>query len=260
MAESTKKWGNYSMKKLIVNADDFGYSRGVNYGIIDSHQLGILTSTTFMANMPGADHAAALAKQFPNLGVGVHLVLTCGRPLLNTHKTIVDVEGNFRKLEFYKGAFTIDYDEVYAEWKAQIEKFKSYGLEPTHLDSHHHINSFGSMPEVFLTLAKEYRLPVRNNMGQTIHKEIKKSEIKATDSFSYLIETALKNDEALDNLFKYHDSVEVMAHPAYLDKELMTGSSFTYPRVDEVEFLTNRDIVNCIKARSDIKLCTFKEI
>lgn len=248
------------MKKLIINADDFGYSRGVNFGIVDAHHLGILTSTTLMTNMPGADHAAELADQFPDLGIGVHLVLTCGRPLLDTHKTIVDVQGNFRKLEFYKGAFTIDYDEVYAEWKAQIETFLSYGLEPTHLDSHHHINSFGSIPDVFLTLAQEYRLPVRNNMGEKIEAELKRKGIKTTDSFSYLIETTLKDDEALDKLFENHDSVEVMSHPAYLDKELLTGSSFTFPRVDELEFLTHEEIVTRVRSRKDIQLVTYKSI
>ncbi|UOQ95325.1 chitin disaccharide deacetylase [Halobacillus shinanisalinarum] len=240
------------MKKLIINADDFGYSRGVNYGIIDAYQYGVLTSTTFMSNMPGADHAASLARQNPELGVGVHLVLTYGRPLLGNHRTIVDAEGDFRKLNFYKGAFTIDYGEVYAEWKAQIEKFLSYGLQPTHLDSHHHINSFGEMPQVFMKLAKEYGLPVRNNLDQ--------QEVQTTDYFSYLIETALKDDHSLDELFTEHNSVEVMTHPAYLDKQLLSTSSFTYPRVDELEFLTDSRIARLIEARSDIQLTTFKAL
>ncbi|WP_082232413.1 chitin disaccharide deacetylase [Halobacillus massiliensis] len=248
------------MKKLIINADDFGYSRGVNYGIIDSHRNGVLTSTTFMTNMPGRDHAAELAKENPNLGVGVHLVLTCGRPLLDSHRTIVDSNGDFRNLKFYKGAFTIDYDEVYKEWKAQIEKFLSYGLTPTHLDSHHHINSFGQMPEVFLRLAEEYSLPVRNNMDTEKTKDLIEKEIKTTDSFAYLIETSLKNKAALDELFAESESVEVMAHPAYLDKKLLSTSSFTYPRVDEVEFLTDPDRVKLIESRVDIVLTTFEEL
>lgn len=241
------------MKKLIINADDFGYSRGVNYGIIDSYQKGILTSATFMTNMPGASQAAELAKQNPGLGVGVHLVLTCDRPLLDSHNTLVDVNGDFRKLNFYEGGFTIDYDEVYSEWKAQIERFLSYGLEPTHLDSHHHINSFGSIPEVFLKLAQEYNLPVRNNMKIP-------NDIPTTDSFSYLIETSLKDEQSLNELFDKNETVEVMCHPAYLDKKLMATSSFTYPRIDEVEFLTHSSTVQRIHDRSDIKLATFKEL
>ena len=248
------------MKKLIINADDFGYSRGINFGIVDAHQFGILTSTTFMTNMPGADHAAELANQNPELGVGVHLVLTCGRPLVDTHKTIVDSNGNFRKVDFYKGAFTIDYEEVYQEWKAQIERFLSYGLQPTHLDSHHHTNSFGDIPNVFLTLAKEYDLPVRNNMDPKYFKKMKEEGVRTTDSFLYVLETSIKDDKTLSQIFEGHESVEVMTHPGYLDKEVLAGSSFSYPRVDELEHLTNKKIAELFKNRKDIQLSTFKEI
>ncbi len=72
------------MGKVIFNSDDFGYSHGVNYGIMDAYQRGILTSTILMANMPGFEHAVKLRKEMPRLGVGVHLTLTCGKPLLKT--------------------------------------------------------------------------------------------------------------------------------------------------------------------------------
>ncbi len=58
------------MGKVIFNSDDFGYSYGVNYGILDAYQRGILTSTTLMANMPGFEHAVKLKKEVPGLGVG----------------------------------------------------------------------------------------------------------------------------------------------------------------------------------------------
>ena len=70
------------MKKLIMNADDFGLSEAVNYGILKGFQDGILTSTTIMANMPGFDHAVEMAKQHPEMHIGVHLNLTCYKPLL----------------------------------------------------------------------------------------------------------------------------------------------------------------------------------
>lgn len=66
------------MKKVIINADDFGYSAAVNAGIIKAYQDGVLTSTTLMANMSGRDGAIQLAKENQGLGVGGHLVLTCG--------------------------------------------------------------------------------------------------------------------------------------------------------------------------------------
>ncbi|QHZ48785.1 chitin disaccharide deacetylase [Bacillus sp. NSP9.1] len=245
------------MKKLIINADDFGYSRGVNYGIIDAHKLGILTSATLMTNMPGAGHAARLARESPELGVGVHLVLTCGRPLLPGHRTIVDARGNFRDLAFYQGAYTIDADEVYDEWKAQIEKCLAFGLEPDHLDSHHHINRYPQISEVFLALAKEYRLPVRHNIETDALRE---KNVNTTDFFATVLETALKDDEAIAGLFQHHDTVEVMTHPAYLDKELLAGSSYTYPRVDELEFLIDPDVVLRLRTLADVQLVPFRNL
>lgn len=87
------------MGKVIFNSDDFGYSYGVNYGILDAYQRGILTSTTLMANMPGFEHAVKLKKEVPGLGVGVHLTLTCGKPLLENVDSLTE-GGRFRPLKF----------------------------------------------------------------------------------------------------------------------------------------------------------------
>ena len=85
------------MRKLIVNADDFGFSEAVNHGILKAMEDGIVTSTSIMANMPGFAHAAALYHEHPDMAVGVHLNLTCYRPLLSTHKTLVTETGYFQK-------------------------------------------------------------------------------------------------------------------------------------------------------------------
>lgn len=244
-------------KRLIINADDFGYSRGVNYGILDAHRLGCLTSTTLMTNMPAAEQAAALAKQTPTLGVGVHLVLTCGRPILSTHQTIQDVHGHFRELPFYQQAFTIDIEEVYAEWKAQIQSCFDLGLTPTHLDSHHHIHSFGRLFDVFIALAQEYRLPVRN-VSPSSNQKIP-SSLTTTDAFEYNIESALKN-----TFYFFTDSrtqsLEIMVHPAYADKYLFKNSSFVYPRLDELELLTSEPFANHLLSIKEMELSTFRDL
>lgn len=246
------------MKKLIINADDFGYSRAVTYGILDSYKIGILTSTTMMINTEATEHAAELAKENPGLGIGVHLVLTFGKPLLNNHKTIVDEYGNFRKLSFYENSsFEIELDEVYNEWKAQIEKFLSYGLVPTHLDSHHHINSFGELYTVYLRLAEEYNLPVRNNFPDL--KNIN-SRVKTTDLFHLEYKEALESIESISKIFDEYDSVEVMTHPSYLDKFIMENSSFNLPRLEETAFLTDKDRVKKIRESQLFELVTYKEL
>lgn len=94
------------MGKVIFNSDDFGYSHGVNYGIMDAYQRGILTSTTLMANMPGFEHAVKLRKEMPRLGVGVHLTLTCGKPLLKTVDTLIESR-EFRSLSYYQHPLTL---------------------------------------------------------------------------------------------------------------------------------------------------------
>ena len=246
------------MKKLIINADDFGYSRAVTYGILDSYKIGILTSTTMMMNTPATEHAAEIAKENPGLGIGVHLVLTFGRPLLDTHKTIIDENGNFKKLSFYENNnFEIDLDEVYKEWKAQIEKYLSYGLIPTHLDSHHHINSFGELYTVYLRLAEEYNLPVRNNFSNL--KNIN-SNVKTTDLFHMEYKEALEDINSIAAIFEKYDSVEVMTHPSYLDKFIMENSSFNLPRLDETAFLTDAARVKEFKGSTLFDLVTYGEL
>lgn len=246
------------MLKLIINADDFGYSRAVNYGIMDAHKMGILTSTTLMTNMPGAEHAAKLAKENDTLGVGVHLVLTCGRPLIQGHKTIISENGDFKKLSFYEQDFQVDLQEVYNEWKAQIEKFLSFGLIPTHLDSHHHINSFGNIYNVFLKLAKEYNLPIRNNIKKELY-DISK-EFKSTDFFAGELNEVMVNVVNLENNFKDYETVEIMCHPAYVDQLLLKSSSFVFPRLEELEILTDKRINEDIKGSKNIKLISYRDL
>ena len=240
------------MNKLIINADDFGYCKGVNYGIIEAHTDGVLTSTTIMANMPGFDHAVELHRQHHNLSIGVHLNLTTGSPVLEHLKTIVDTEGNFRSQAYYKGSFIIDQQEVYDEWKAQIEKILAVGIQPTHLDAHHHANLFGEFNEIYFKLAAEYNLPVRNNFNNQDPTR------RTTDGFIYTMETVLQSEESLTRLFKMHDSVEIMCHPAFLDKFLLANSSYTYPRVEELDLLTHPITKELVRSQSLFELATFK--
>ena len=93
---------DYEMiKKLIVNADDFGMTEGNSIGILMAHADGILTSTTCMMNMPFAKFALDQAKNYPDLGVGIHLVLTVGRPLVDGAKSYTDKDGNFIRPKDY---------------------------------------------------------------------------------------------------------------------------------------------------------------
>ena len=141
------------IKKLIVNADDFGLSEGVCLGILKAHRDGILTSTTCMMNMENIEKYLEMTKAYPNLGLGVHLNITVGKPL--TKVSFIDEKGNFKSRDTYKNREAIVLqEELYQEWKAQIEKFiKITGHKPTHLDSHHHVHLLRSNRDVVLKLA-----------------------------------------------------------------------------------------------------------
>lgn len=224
------------MITLIVNADDFGYSRGVNNGIVDSHLYGIVNSTTMMMNMPGTDHAIELAKKHPSLQVGIHLVLTCGKPLLQEVPSLVDEDGTFKRLSRLKENMEISLIELESEWTAQIERFLASGLNLTHIDSHHHVHTFKEFLPVIQKLANKYKLPVRTNGYQ---------RIESVEAFSDFCLVDFYGDGVTNNYF--HDlqerlgkgqRVEVMCHPAYLDSILLSGSSYTHYRLKELDVLT----------------------
>ena len=84
-------------RQLVVNADDFGISRGVNRGIVEAHRQGIVTSASLMPNLPSAEDALTRATTCPGLGLGLHLTLTAGAPLQSPHTvpTLVDADGQF---------------------------------------------------------------------------------------------------------------------------------------------------------------------
>lgn len=259
------------MTRIINNADDFGYSRAVNYGILDSFQRGVLTSATLMANMPGFDHAVMLAKENPELGVGIHLTLTSGNALLDGHLTIADESGKLRKKAYYCDLNTVvDYEEVYAEWKAQIEKVLSNGILPTHLDSHHHIHTLKDNLPIFIKLAKEYALPVRNSYQnpETYKKEgvdccdvlidpwmFHENKILSSRNKGELIaEEIIRQLEAHKNL----NLIEVMWHPSYIDSTLLDGSGWVRPRVYERDAIESEVLKNYIQ--KNYILCNYRNI
>lgn len=251
------------MGKLIINADDFGHSKGINMGIIEAYQDGVLTSTTLMASMPGFDQAVELSKQNPGLGVGVHLTLTCGYPVSKGLKTIVDDKGAFQNLSFYEKKDNLDLinlDEVYKEWKSQIDKVIASGIVPTHIDSHHHINSLDKLQKIYLSLADEYNLPVRNNFNLP---EGYKSTSKMLDYFDQLGgKTDIWRNMETNNLIrdcKIYDSIEIMCHPAYVDAFLAENSAYTINRTSALKELLNPEIKKLFDDNG-IELITFRDL
>ncbi|HYL09897.1 MAG TPA: ChbG/HpnK family deacetylase [Candidatus Acidoferrales bacterium] len=150
------------MKRLIVNADDFGWSEGVSRGIAEAHREGIVTSTTLLANGAAFEAAVRLARQEPRLGVGVHLNLSDGRPILAGWDvpSLVNAQGQFSggpmRLAAKMFAGRLQAAEVEAEWDAQISKVRKAGIQPTHLDGHKHVQMLPALFPIALRLAKRH--------------------------------------------------------------------------------------------------------
>ncbi|WP_455790974.1 carbohydrate deacetylase [Clostridium butyricum] len=255
------------MKHLIINADDFGYSKAVNLGIMESHINGVLTSTTLMANMPGVDHAVSLLKDMPNLCVGAHLTLTCGKPMLGEKvSTLIKENGYFFKLEDMENKVVqMDTSEIYEEWKTQIRYLLKKGVNLSHIDSHHHVHTFKEHEEIIKVLSEEFNLPVRNC------NNVLENKIRFLDLCNY---NPIRNmEEKYENVriecFKViekiikkniqYENTEAMCHPAFLDSYLLENSSFNIARIREVDILCDqlmRDLIN----KYEIKLCNYKNI
>jgi predicted glycoside hydrolase/deacetylase ChbG (UPF0249 family) len=153
------------VRKLIVNADDFGLTAGVNRAIVENHSGGVVSSTTLMANGVAFDDAVTAARLVPNLSVGCHVVLVDGTPV--SPPDAVDTLLGIRSAEpdkFYSSlsAFAaramlggFDRDQLVAEVTAQIRKLQSAGLQVTHLDTHKHAHVF---PEILVALLRAARI------------------------------------------------------------------------------------------------------
>jgi len=228
--------------KIIFNADDFGHSKGVNLGIIESYQNGIVRSTTMMAGMPGFDHAAALAKQNQGLKIGVHLTLTAGNSTGGVYKTITDGKGKFLSQDELNKRLVnmeIDMSEVEAEYESQIQKTLAAGITPDHFDSHHHTHNLPGINDVFLKLAKKYGAYVRIYDKELLTGEY--AGLKTTSDFTEEFYDEKTTDDDLKELIGRYKgaSLEVMCHPAYLDQTLLETSSYNIKRVYEMKTLTS---------------------
>lgn len=148
------------MRALIVNADDFGLTRGVSAGILAAHRHGIVTSTTVLVTA-AVDRRQLDEARAAGLGLGLHVNLTLGTPLTRG-RSLVDASGRFVR-DPRRAAAAAEAAHVRAEVEAQIARFEALvGRRPTHLDSHHHVGLYPPVRDVVLDVARAHGLPVRS--------------------------------------------------------------------------------------------------
>ena len=244
--------------RLIVNADDLGRTRGINAGISAAHRDGIVTSATLMVNYPAAAEVKALAAEHPRLGIGLHVQLTGGPSQLPASQlpSLVRKDGLLPPKP--DGLADADPAEVLAEARAQLVRFRELmGRDPSHLDSHHHSHRVPAVFAAVMALARETGRPVRMadpSMGPLLRRE----GIATTERFEEGFFDATATLDTLLGLVRAlpEGTTELMCHPAVVDDELRSSSSYALPRARELEILTSAAAREAVRARR-IELISF---
>jgi predicted glycoside hydrolase/deacetylase ChbG (UPF0249 family) len=272
--------------RLIFNADDYGLTVGVCRGIRQAHLRGVVTSTSCMIGMPGVGAEIKTARrECPRLGMGLHLTITAGWPILSPEEipALCAADGRFQRLEsLLHRRHALPLAQVEAEWRAQIRAFiEAAGSPPTHLDSHHHSSYF--TPDLFrlqLKLAAEFgtavRLPVISRepyQAAGLPPEVT-AELEAAlpgllaefhprcpDGFlADFYETGATRQTLMDFTDSHPTGTwEVMCHPAYADGDLLAVSSYNANRQVELELLTNPQTVKALREKK-VQLVNFLDV
>jgi predicted glycoside hydrolase/deacetylase ChbG (UPF0249 family) len=229
-------------KQLVVNADDFGFTRDVNAGIIEAHQRGILTATTLMANGDAFDDAARLARENPGLDTGAHLVLIGGRQVCAPDVRLPD------SIPQLLAAIAMRRIRVYDELAAQVRRILDAGIRLTHLDTHKHTHLAPPVLDAVARIAEEFGIrwvrrpfdlpvtaarrgaPLPNRatsrglalVRARFHRVLAAHHCRTTDHFAgFQITGRLRTDELAALIRALPEgSTELMCHPGRCTDEL----------------------------------------
>ena len=281
------------MKKLIVNADDFGLHTEVNRAVIQGYEQGCITSTSLVAAGAAAEEAAELARLHPGLGVGAHLTLVAERPVLPPEKvsSLVGEDGRLYAdhmvfiRHFVRG--DIRMDELRAECDAQITRLERLGVVLTHFDSHQHLHVLPGFIRLALDLAKQHgltrmRLPAENYFftggyaaplarklargGLTFcshlarHKALRAHIAMPDAFFGMLAGGHLEEPYFLRILQALPEGIsEIMVHPGSDASILGQVYDWQYHWEDELQAVTAPAVMSYIK-ENHVDLISFKEL
>ncbi len=222
------------MRRLIVNADDFGLTAAVSRGILAAHHRGIVTSTTVLVNR-SVDRDLVRRARDEGLPLGLHVNLTLGTPITDG-RSLVDVEGRFVRDPRRATAQAIP-EEAEREVDAQVERFIDLvGRAPVHLDSHHHVGLYSPVREAMLGAARRLGVPVRSE-DDAARARARSLGLRTPDHFigGSGPDPYWTLARTLDHLRRLPDGTsEFMTHPGFFDDELAFSR---YARQREVEMV-----------------------
>jgi hopanoid biosynthesis associated protein HpnK len=286
------------VRRLIINADDFGLTPGVNRAILEAHEHGVVTSTTLMANSLAFEEAAQLAQSRSSLSTGCHVVLLDGKPLIDPGRlpSLVDGKDGTSFRDGVSGFVLrtlcgrIDPDQVEAETTAQIRKLQSHGIDVSHVDSHKHTHMFPPALQGILRAARTcgvtaIRNPfevvaanfVRLQRGlwkryaqvKTLHrlagyfrKAVAKAGLRTPDGTLGIVATGHLNPdlfrEIADNMPE--GTWEFVCHPGYLDADLRSiATRLRESRVEELAVLTS-PATRATLERQGVQLISYRDL
>ncbi len=229
-----------SIRRLIVNADDFGFTRDVNRGIVEAHRNGILTAATLMANGAAFDDAVRLARENPSLDVGCHLVLVNAPSALDGGRMLPATVGELLRAMLARRI------RVYDELRAQVVKIVNAGLCPSHLDTHKHTHLAPPVLDAVARLAREFDIPwvrrpfdfplnagvapwsqraVSRGLGvvrRRFHTVLERNGCRSTDHFAgFQVTGRVRTAELVALIGQLPEGLtELMTHPGYCTGEL----------------------------------------
>lgn len=266
---------------LVVNADDFGFTRDVNAGIVSAHRNGILTATTLMANGDAFDDAVALAKENPGLDIGCHLVLVGGVSLATGRPLPPTVGSLLRELALGRL-------EPYVELRLQVERILAAGLTPSHLDTHKHTHLLPPVLEAVARLSREFRIPwVRRPfdfpldtaphevpwskratsrclgfLRRRFHRVLENHGCRTTDHFAGFQLTGRFHARDLVHLIRNlpHGSTEFMCHPGFCGDDLRAARTrLKESREHEHNALVAPEVREALAA-AGVRLASYREL
>lgn len=256
-----------------MNADDFGFTRDVNAGIVAAHREGILTATTLMATGAAFDDAIRLAREAPSLDIGCHLVLVGAAPYPPTVAALVR-------------ALAVKRIRVYDELRSQVLKLLDAGLEPSHLDTHKHTHLLPPVLDAVARLAEEFHIPwVRRpfdfpieargvpwtrravsrglaSLRRRFGRVLEARHCRMTDHFAGFRITGQYDAAELAALIRNlpPGTTEFMCHPGYCADELRAARTrLKESRVEELKALTS-PLVREALVEAGVELTTYRRL
>ena len=285
------------MRRLIINADDFGLTSGVNRAIVEANRSGVLTSATIMANARAFSEAASLAKTQPSLKTGCHIVLIDGEPVSANLASLTNGSSHFRSSlkDFALAAVRrrLSPEEIQREAEAQIRKVQSLGISLTHIDSHKHTHMFPQVLRPLLHAARACNVrAVRNPFeplrawpggmllgvpglwlrcagvmtfqmfASEFRRVLKEEGIVSTDGTVGITATGKLDQKMLLLILSAlpQGTWELVCHPGYSDGDLRSaGTRLTTSREIELSALTSAETKEAL-ARQKIELISYADL